>query len=76
MVFNLDLLKSYMTLAGVLSLLGGLYLAVAVAQIAKRLLGPKLPPKSHPLVLHIEIVDQCFFLLQLAILKSKELAVL
>jgi hypothetical protein len=76
MVFNLDLLKSYMTLAGVLSVLGGLYLAVAVAQIAKRLLGAKLPPKSHPLVLHIEIFDQCFFLLQLAILESKELAII
>jgi hypothetical protein len=56
-MLTLDLLKSYMTLAGMLSLLGGLYLAVAVAQIAKRLLGPKLPPKSHPLVQHPYIAD-------------------
>jgi hypothetical protein len=37
-----------------LHLLAGLYLAVAVPQIVRRLFGPKLPPKTHILVSQFE----------------------
>eukprot|EP00953_Heterococcus_sp_UTEX-ZZ885_P004102 2710-Heterococcus_DN1.PRE.1 len=42
-------LQSFLA-AGVLRLLGGLYLAVAVPQMLRRVFGPRLPPKSHPLL--------------------------
>jgi hypothetical protein len=42
-------LQYFLTAAGVLRLLGGLYLAVAIPQMSRRLFGPRLPPKSHPL---------------------------
>jgi hypothetical protein len=48
--FNVEFLQPLLTAAVVLRLLGGLYLAVAIPQMLRRLFGPRLPPKSHPLV--------------------------
>jgi hypothetical protein len=46
---NMQLVLSYLASLSMLHLLG-LYLAVTVPQIVRRLFGPKLPPKTHLLV--------------------------
>jgi hypothetical protein len=47
---NVQLVQSYLASMSMLQLLAGLYLAVAVPQIVRRLFGRKLPPKTHLLV--------------------------
>jgi hypothetical protein len=51
---NMQLMQSYLASLSMLQLLAGLYLAIAVPQIVRRLFGPKLSPKTYLLVSCIE----------------------